>query len=246
MLTLIIHDDMKALSLPLPAEKYAELKEGLLEYGCVLPLYVWDGILLDGHKRYEICAKHAIPFFYESFDFNSFDEALFWAWHNHVSERDLTTYRRAEFVLAFQKIVLPKPQLREEIFEDQENAAVWSDNRILKELGKLAGVSVTTIRMVEFLDRHADSMVKDRLRQGVPGVNITGEFFRLKYDPPKLEPEIVPPPQKTEEKSALSIRNFLSGFPKWFQKLRASKTQNVAPKRLSRELIFETIVTMDQ
>jgi hypothetical protein len=40
---------------PLRADERAQLEENLLRDGCQSPLIVWDGVLLDGHNRYEIC-----------------------------------------------------------------------------------------------------------------------------------------------------------------------------------------------
>jgi len=39
---------------------YNLLAKNIIEDGCRDPLVTWNGMLLDGHNRYEICLKHSI------------------------------------------------------------------------------------------------------------------------------------------------------------------------------------------
>ena len=44
---------------PLTEDEFSLLEENILSDGAVFsPLVVWDGIILDGHNRYEIIQKH--------------------------------------------------------------------------------------------------------------------------------------------------------------------------------------------
>lgn len=45
---------------PLAPEEYAQLEANI--EGCRDPLVVWDGTLIDGHNRFEICSKLGLPF----------------------------------------------------------------------------------------------------------------------------------------------------------------------------------------
>ena len=62
MKNLIINDELKNLLPPLSAEEFAGLEADIQAHGCLAPVIAWDGILVDGHHRYEICTKHEIPF----------------------------------------------------------------------------------------------------------------------------------------------------------------------------------------
>jgi DNA-binding transcriptional regulator/RsmH inhibitor MraZ len=57
-----IDPEFKSLIPPLATEEYAGLEESILAEGCRDALILWDGILIDGHNRYEICTRHNIPF----------------------------------------------------------------------------------------------------------------------------------------------------------------------------------------
>ena len=44
-------------------EKYLkELEENIFDHGCLEPVCVWNGIILDGRLRYKICTKWDIHF----------------------------------------------------------------------------------------------------------------------------------------------------------------------------------------
>ena len=69
---------------------YKMLEGSLLEQGCRDALILWNGLLIDGHHRYEICAKHDIPFKTVDKDFDSREEAMIWIICSQVSRRNLT------------------------------------------------------------------------------------------------------------------------------------------------------------
>jgi hypothetical protein len=51
----IIDDHFQSLIPPLSAEEKAQLEENIKVEGCRDTLITWQGILLDGHNRFEIC-----------------------------------------------------------------------------------------------------------------------------------------------------------------------------------------------
>ncbi|MCL2158258.1 MAG: hypothetical protein FWH48_02500, partial [Oscillospiraceae bacterium] len=85
-----IDEQFKALLPALDSQTYAQLEASLLENGCMHPLVLWNGILIDGHNRYEICTKHEIPFKTVEKEFESREEALIWIITTQVGRRNLT------------------------------------------------------------------------------------------------------------------------------------------------------------
>ena len=59
---MIIDDHFQSLIPPLSAEEKAQLEENIKVEGCRDTLITWQGILLDGHNRFEICNRLNIPF----------------------------------------------------------------------------------------------------------------------------------------------------------------------------------------
>lgn len=92
--TIKIDPEFKSLIPPLTDEEYDGLRDSLLNEGCRDALVVWDGILVDGHNRYEICEKHNIPFRVHEIQFANRDEAMLWMIDNQKSRRNLTTFAR--------------------------------------------------------------------------------------------------------------------------------------------------------
>jgi len=84
-----IDEEFKSLLPALDEKTYAMLEESLLENGCMHPLVLWNGVLIDGHNRYEICQKHEIPFKVEEKEFRNRDEALIWIITTQVARRNL-------------------------------------------------------------------------------------------------------------------------------------------------------------
>jgi hypothetical protein len=92
-----IDEQFKSLLPALDEQTYAMLEASLLENGCMHPLVLWNGILIDGHNRYEICQKHEIPFATVEKEFGGRDEALIWIITTQVSRRNLTPIQLSYF-----------------------------------------------------------------------------------------------------------------------------------------------------
>jgi len=94
-----IDEEFKALIPPLTKEEYAQLEENILADGCRDPLVLWDGTLVDGHNRYEICTRHGIEFDTVPTEFNSRAEARLWIRKNQLGRRNLSDFTRASLAL---------------------------------------------------------------------------------------------------------------------------------------------------
>ncbi len=85
-----IDDEFKALIPPLTNEEYAQLEANILEEGCRDALVLWDGVLVDGHNRYEICLKHQLPFDVADKEFADREAVKDWMDANQLGRRNLT------------------------------------------------------------------------------------------------------------------------------------------------------------
>jgi hypothetical protein len=81
-----IDPDFKQLIPPLTPDEFRQLEQNLLAEGCREPLCVWNGILLDGHNRYEICTTHNIPFTVQNIQLESHDAAVAWICKNQLED----------------------------------------------------------------------------------------------------------------------------------------------------------------
>lgn len=87
---IIIDPEFQRLLLPLTSEEYAQLERNIIDFGCKSPLQLWDGILIDGHNRYEICTKHGIKFNTEYLDLIDRKDAHDWIINNQLGRRNVT------------------------------------------------------------------------------------------------------------------------------------------------------------
>jgi N6-adenosine-specific RNA methylase IME4 len=90
-IALKIDPEFAALIPPLAPEEREQLERNILADGCRDPLTVWDGVIVDGHNRYEICTRHGLNFLVCDKDFANRDEAMDWMDANQLGRRNLTS-----------------------------------------------------------------------------------------------------------------------------------------------------------
>ena len=104
-----INKEFKDLIRPLRHKELLQLEENLLADGCRDPIVTWNGFIVDGHNRYELCHRHQIPFTVIEKDFQSKEEAIAWICANQLGRRNITDETR-KFLIGMQyeseKIVL--------------------------------------------------------------------------------------------------------------------------------------------
>ncbi len=89
-----IDPEFKTLIRPLRKKEFLQLEENILADGCRDPITVWNGIIVDGHNRYEICTNHNIPFDIVEMQFSCREEAITWICKNQLGRRNLSDESR--------------------------------------------------------------------------------------------------------------------------------------------------------
>ena len=97
MATITIDEEFKNLLPPLSEETFNLLEENILQNGCRDSLVTWEGTLIDGYNRYEICTKHGLPFNTIEKEFETREEAKVWIILNQISRRNLTTMELSNY-----------------------------------------------------------------------------------------------------------------------------------------------------
>ncbi len=83
-------EEFRTIIPPLTEDEYANLERSLREEGCRDAILVWNGVIVDGHNRYEICRKWSIPFPVAEISFESREAAVSWICLNQLSRRNLS------------------------------------------------------------------------------------------------------------------------------------------------------------
>lgn len=85
-----IDPEFRALIPPLSSDERSLLEENIVRDGCRDPLVVWNGILLDGHNRYDICSSLSLPFPVIEIALPDREAAADWIDTNQLGRRNLT------------------------------------------------------------------------------------------------------------------------------------------------------------
>ena len=91
----------KNLIRPLRKQEYARLEASMISEGCKDPILIWNGTIIDGHNRYEICHKYGIPFATQEMDFGCKEEAIVWVCRTQLKRRNITEEAR-KFLIGMQ------------------------------------------------------------------------------------------------------------------------------------------------
>ncbi len=163
-----IEEKLRDVLIPLTDEKFAALEDDILRNGCIQPIIVWNGTIVDGHNRYAICQKHGIPFKTVEHDFADMTEARLWIWGNMRNTREACIFQKCEMVIPF------KDEIGTQAFQrmmagiaidPRQPVAEGSDDRkTVAILGVMAGVSRETMRMAVKLHEEASDQLLTKLR----------------------------------------------------------------------------------
>ena len=108
-----IDSEFRTLIPPLTEEEFSQLEANCLENGIQDSLKVWDGILIDGHNRYEIAEKHGLEFKTEEMEFSGRTDAKLWIIKNQLGRRNLSTYDRSILALKLKPVIAEKAKAQQ-------------------------------------------------------------------------------------------------------------------------------------
>ena len=186
-----IDPEFKALIPPLAADELRQLEENILRDGCRDPLVVWDGRLIDGHNRYEICTRNNIPFQIVEIQFESSTHARIWMRNNQAGRRNLTTAWRLDLELGNKQDFLiisvknnsdagrkhkGNQYTGVEPLSQNDKAPIKPVNT-QKEIAKAAGVSTGQVGMAEQIIKKAPELW-EKAKQG--DVSISSAYQQIR------------------------------------------------------------------
>ena len=163
-----IEEKLRDVLIPLTDEKFAALEDDILRNGCIQPIIVWNGTIVDGHNRYAICQKHGISLKTVEHDFTDMTEARLWIWSNMKNTREPTDFQKCEMVMPFRDEIgseAVKRVLAGVAVDPSLNLGEGHlERRTDSILGKMAGVSHDIMRMAIKLHNEAGEETLCRLR----------------------------------------------------------------------------------
>ncbi len=190
-IVLKINPKFKAACPVLSDQEFADLTKLILKDKVVLqPILAWDGVIIDGHNRYEIATKHNIPYRVEEIVFDSEKDAIIWIKENAISQRNLSDYARYELVKDLEALIHEDIKKNRKYGKTapgkpmpEEDKQPLRDGR--KEFAEKAKMSTTKIAKAKIIDKKASPEVKEKLRKGEVTMGKVYEEVTEKKSKPK-------------------------------------------------------------
>ncbi|MCL2198806.1 MAG: hypothetical protein FWB80_07770 [Defluviitaleaceae bacterium] len=172
----IIDPDFKGLIPPLSDEEREQLEHNILEGGCRDAIITWQGIIIDGHNRFDICTKHGITFGIREMEFDNRDDVLVWIIENQLGRRNLSDAARIE--LALQKAELLKQKAKQKQIRagrDRHRAGELNPKTsicqkepiyVLDAVADDAGVSRGTVHSYAQIQKEGSPQLVEKVKNG--------------------------------------------------------------------------------
>ncbi|MCL2362407.1 MAG: hypothetical protein FWC73_11420 [Defluviitaleaceae bacterium] len=95
-----IDPEFKSLIPPLSPEERQQLEQNIISpRKCHDAIVLWEGIIIDGHNRYEICVRNGIEFQIKEMKLPDREAAKVWILTNQLGRRNLSDAARIEIAL---------------------------------------------------------------------------------------------------------------------------------------------------
>lgn len=170
---MIIKDEFKKLIPPLAIEEFNQLEKNIIADGCRDPLLTWNGILIDGHNRYEICTKHGLEFIVVEKDFVDSSAAKLWMIDNQNGRRNLTDGWKYQLSQAKKEILLEagkNAQVRKPI--DSVMSTIDKTNHNTRDtIANDLGWSTGKVAMADRVWKEATPEIKEQVLSGDVSIN---------------------------------------------------------------------------
>lgn len=93
-----IDEEFRRLHIPMIEKKLKRLEQNIYQRGATRPILIWNGYIVDGHKRYDIFHRRNIPFQVHCVDFPGRTEVMEWLCDKNLLRQDLTEEYRKYFI----------------------------------------------------------------------------------------------------------------------------------------------------
>ena len=136
-----VDSEFKELIPPLSFEEFTQLAENIAKDGCRDPLVLWNGVLVDGHNRYDICNRLKLPFKTIENEFKDRSEVIEWIIRNQFGRRNLSSYIRTTLALRLESEIAGRAKKNQKSAGGAVPQKSAEAVEVNKELAKIAAVS---------------------------------------------------------------------------------------------------------
>ena len=174
-----IDNEFKKLIPPLSGDEFRQLEENILNEGIREKIILWQGMIIDGHNRYEIAQKHGLEFETMEKEFSDRDSVKIWIIDNQSGRRNLSDFVKYELKKIKIEILRKRGEenkekyngrpTEEKLLSKVDNGFEKHDTRqiIADELGWSTGKT----GMADIVDKKAPEEIKEKLRREEMSIN---------------------------------------------------------------------------
>jgi len=138
---LIIDNEFKNLIPPLTKEEYQQLEKNIIDAGEAWEsIKTWNGIIVDGHNRYEICTRLNLPFTTSEKVFDDRNQVLNWIIDNQLGRHNLAPWQMS--ILRGKRYNAEK----QDKYSHPKSGDQFDHRKTSEKLSEQYGVSAPTIR----------------------------------------------------------------------------------------------------
>ena len=181
MNNIYIDREFESLIPPLVDDERRQLESNLIADGCRDPLVVCeDGLLIDGHNRFEICTRLNISFTIQVKKFDTRDDAKTWMIQNQFGRRNLNAYVRTVLALQLESLFAEQAKRNQKLSDGrgqkggQNSAHLLEPTKTRQEVAKVANVSHDTVAKVKFINSNlgfVDEQTLENLKRDQKSIN---------------------------------------------------------------------------
>ena len=179
------------------------LYDSMKKDGLLIPITAnEDGVILDGHTRYEICRELKIKIRYSIKKFDNKDDEMKFVVMTNLARRHLTKFQKVELAWPLYEIEKKRALEREtwktnkQVCVTDKKGKIVKARRRIKEgtaaslFGKKIGLGKTFISQVDYLKKYASPQILEDVRSGKMSVVKAHDLVRgLRLIPDGKRPE---------------------------------------------------------
>ena len=181
MRELKIDPELRDLLPPLTSEEYQQLEKNIVENGFDrnFPIMEWQGFIVDGHNRYDICRKHNIEPIIGTLAYKTKEEVMEWMLDIQLGRRNLTPIQKIAITEKY------RPIYEKQAKENQLSGLKNQNNNVLvnlpkrqvnpintsEKLASIANVSEKTYRMGAKILNSDNEKLKQEVLSGEKSIN---------------------------------------------------------------------------
>lgn len=165
-MSITIDKEFESLIPPLSSEEFAQLEENCVKEGIRDALITWNGILIDGHNRFKIAAKHSLHWAEKKMDFADRDEAKAWIRKNQLGRRNIDKWVKFDIVQELE--AYESKQAHKRMSDGAKGTPMLAEAKgeTRDNLAKMVGVSHGTYDKMKAIDESGNERLKQQVRNG--------------------------------------------------------------------------------